>query len=260
MIQLKTLLAALMLILLPQTIGAAEANDSVRVLWIGNSYTFYNDLPRMVQEIGATQNVKYAMTTVTKGGERLSGHLQNPRLIELLAQGGWDYVIVQEFSSTPAYSTTTVVNETYPYAHTIDSLAMAGSPGAKVIFYMTWGHKYGNTRQTPYPLDDTYTAMQDRLKLSYLEMAYDNDAWCAPVGMAWQTVRREHPHWELYKADNFHPSIIGSYLAANVIFTTMFRKPYTTYVVYTIPPRVAHSLQETAQQTVMKNLKLLNIK
>ena len=170
-------------------VSGAEERDSLRMLWIGNSYTFFNDLPSTVRSIAASQGMRLSITTVVKGGEHLSGHLRNPRLHELLKRGGWDYVVVQEFSAGPAADTRTVARTVYPYAKTIDSLAVKYSPEAKVVFYMTWGHKYGNVYKNGYALDDDYQTMQERLKTSYLEMAHDNGAWCAPVGMAWQTVR-----------------------------------------------------------------------
>lgn len=257
---INRLLAAALCSLLPALIYAASPQDTLRILWIGNSYTFYNNLPDVVSDIAASQKMRMKVTRVVKGGERLSGHWQNPQLHELLEQGGWNYVVVQEYSSATAYSTSYVVSEVYPYAHKIDSMAMAHSPEAKVIFYMTWGHKNGNLRQTDYPLDDTYLQMQERVKLSYLEMAYDNHAWCAPVGMAWQTVRREHPEYDLYTADNFHPSLLGSYLAANVIFSTIYQRKYQTSVTCGLAPQIANTLQQTAQKTVLSNLQLLNIR
>lgn len=259
MIRFRQILAVAVMLLLPLTSGAEET-DSLRMLWIGNSYTFFNDLPSIVRDIAASQGMKLSMTTVLKGGEHLSGHLRNPRLHELLKRGGWDYVIIQEFSAGPAADTRTVARTVYPYARTIDSLAVKYSPDAKVMFYMTWGHKYGNVYKNDYALDDDYQTMQERLKTSYLEMAHDNDAWCAPVGMAWQTVRREHPEYVLYAPDCFHPSPVGSYLAANVIFTTIWQRPYQTDVTRGLSVSQAETLQQTAQRTVLDNMRLLNIK
>lgn len=241
-------------------VSGAEERDSLRMLWIGNSYTFFNDLPSTVRSIAASQGMGLSITTVVKGGEHLSGHLRNPRLHELLKRGGWDYVVVQEFSAGPAADTRTVARTVYPYAKTIDSLAVKYSPEAKVVFYMTWGHKYGNVYKNGYALDDDYQTMQERLKTSYLEMAHDNGAWCAPVGMAWQTVRKEHPEYVLYAPDCFHPSPVGSYLAANVIFTTIWQRPYQTGVCCGLPEEQAEILQQTAQKTVLENMTLLNIK
>ena len=82
--------------------GNAQSNKVMKVLWVGNSFTFYNDMPTMVRDIAATQNVKLSITKFLKGGERFAGHLTNEKLIEALQNGGWDYVILQGFSSTPA--------------------------------------------------------------------------------------------------------------------------------------------------------------
>ena len=255
----KTLLAAVCLLAVACQCVAADKADTLRVLWIGNSYTFFNDLPTTVREIAESKGMHLNITSIVKGGEHLKGHLKNPRLTEALKRGHWDYVIIQEFSSAPAADTRTVARDVYPYARTIDSLALKHSPQAKVIFYMTWGHKYGNVYDSAYKLDDDYESMQERLKTSYLEMTYDNNAWCAPVGMAWREIRHTHPEYILYNADCFHPSPLGSYLAANVIFATIWQRPYQTSVTKDLPADQAEVIQQTAQRTVLDNLRLLNI-
>lgn len=257
---MKLIFRLLLLLVLPLA-AHAQAPDSLRVLWVGNSFTYYNDLPAIVQQIAVSQNVPLACTRFLKGGERFAGHLRNEQLLAALASGGWDYVILQEQSSAPAMPTGQVLREVYPDARRLDSLVHAGSPRAQVVFYMTWGHKNGNRHPVAsYPPINTYEGMQARLVTSYLEMAYDNDAWCAPVGMAWRRVRHERPDCVLYQADCFHPALPGSYLAANVIFTTLFRKPYQTDCTMGLAPELAEYLQRVAQQTVLDNLHLLNIR
>ena len=239
---------------------SAADGDSLRILWIGNSYTYFHDLPKIVKDIASSQHVKLSTTTILKGGERLKGHVQNPRLTNELKRGGWDYVVVQEQSTIPSLSTESVINETYPYAHTIDSLAKKHSPNVHVIYYMTWGHKYGCIDKTGYEPAQHYTTMQERLKTTYLEMAHMNNSWCAPVGMAWKKIRDEHPDYQIYEDDCTHPSVLGSYLAANVIFTTIYQRQYQTGVKCGIADSQAEVIQQTAQQTVLENLRLLNIK
>lgn len=75
-----------MFLLLPLA-GQAKDADSLRVLWVGNSYTYYNDMPAIVQQIAATQKVKVSCTRFLKGGERFSGHLTNQKLLKALAAG-----------------------------------------------------------------------------------------------------------------------------------------------------------------------------
>lgn len=240
------------------------AADSTRVLFVGNSYTYYNDMPAMLRQLAASagggEKMNIAFTAFTPGGCSFRKHVENPALIKALADGGWDYVVLQEQSSAPARHSATVARDTYPYAHILDSLARAGSPGAKVIFYMTWGHKPGClTGHKGYPMVDTYEGMQLRLAQSYLEMAYDNDARCAPVGLAWRAVRAERPDLVLYRNDRSHPSRAGSYLAACVIYATMLGRDYQSNYTADLDPMLCEYLQQVALRTVLDNKKLLNI-
>lgn len=258
--RISVLLFALLFLFSVQA-APKQQPDSIRVLFIGNSFTFYNKMPRMVDSIAQNQKKPLAITSITKGGQRLRGHLQNKKLFKLLKKGGWDFVIVQEQSTDPALPTDSVRRLVYPYAHTLDSLIHAGSPKAQTIFYMTWGHKYGFREPMPeYPLINTYDGMLHRLYTSYLEMTYDNDAICAPVGMAWDRVRKKRPNLIMYKHDSYHPSKTGSYLIANVIYCTMFPQYYQCNYTAGLPEETAEFLQQVAQQTVMNNLELLNIK
>ena len=102
--------------------------------------------------------------------------------------------------------------------------------------------------------------MQERIKTTYLEMTYQNNAVCAPVGMAWQRVREERPDYQLYTQDCSHPSKLGTYLAANVIYTVLFGLPYQTNYTANFDSAVAEYIQRTAQETVLQNKDVLNIK
>ena len=141
-------LALLGVLLLCPMLAQANDNDSLKILWIGNSYTYYNNLPALVTKLAAEQGLKLSPTRFLKGGAHLSGHYKNQKLIEALEKGGWDYIVMQEHSSSPAQSTREVVADTYYYAHLLDSLAKKGSPKAQVIYYMTWGHKNGNMQNS----------------------------------------------------------------------------------------------------------------
>lgn len=244
---------------------AAEAKnpvmpgDTVNVLWIGNSYTFYNDLPELFKNIASQERVTVNNTRLLKGGEKLSGHLANPGVVDTISQGGWDYVILQEYSSTPSNSKKYVAENIFPYAEALDSLIHKYSPDAETILYMTWGHKDGNVRETAYPFDDTYEDMQDRIITTYLDLAYELNAACAPVGMAWKTIRKEYPYIDLYNPDKFHPSLAGSWLAANTIFATIYEKPFETSGPEGLSKDEAAILQEVAEETVKDNASILNL-
>ena len=172
----------LFVFLLAGTALAAQKAQPIRVLFIGNSYTFYHNLPDLVSQIGESVGFPIDATACTKGSQRFTGHLQNGKLLRMLAAGGWDYVVLQEQSEAPALPTELVAEGTYRPARTLDSLVHAGSPQARVIYYMTWGRKEGSkTYGNHYPPVATYEGMQQRLATSYLEMAYRSGGWCAPV-------------------------------------------------------------------------------
>lgn len=245
-----------------QTAVKKASDDSLKILWIGNSYTFYNDLPAMVSKLAAEQKIKLAPTRFLKGGEHLSGHYANPELIKALKDGGWDYVVIQEYSAGPAQSTREVIDDTYRYAHLLDSLAHDGSPDCQVIFYMTWGHKKTNVHNKSqldpaYPLDENYRDFQARLRISYIEMAYENRAWCAPVGIAWEDIRTNHPDIDLYAKDGYHPSLAGSFLAAHCFVATILQKPYTSKEYCDLLAPRAKILCKAAQNAVFNNKHLL---
>lgn len=264
---MKALKSALALLLIVMASGAAAAEmpDSVRVLFVGNSYTYCHDMYKMVSRLAENtyvhpgRKVKVGCEARTPGGWSFERHASSEETARAIGRGGYDYVVLQEQSARPAMPTQTVAVLTYPYALRLDSLVHAHNPGARVIFYMTWGHKYGCQDEHDYPLIDSYEGMQNRLATSYLEMAYQTGAMCAPVGLAWQRVRRERPDIILYGEDSSHPSVAGSYLAANVIFCTITGRPYQSYYFAGLEPPVAEYLQQVAQESVLGNARTLNI-
>lgn len=129
-----------------------------------------------------------------------------------------------------------------------------------MIFYMTWGHKYGNRKPVAeYPLSNGYEGMQERLKTSYLEMP-TTTAHVRSGGHGVARGAQRASDCILYRPDCYHPAVPGSYLAANVIFTTILQRPYQTAFTAELPAEQAEYLQRTAQRTVLDNLVLLNIR
>lgn len=222
--------------------------DSLRALFIGNSYTQFNKLVRQVQAIAASTGHKLSVKLVEHGGWTLKKHAANPETLDAIREGNWDFVVLQDQSKAPAREKEWVQENVYKPAYSLDSLRRLYNPKGKTVFYMTWGHNI-----------DTYTDMQQRLAESYLEMTRLLNAWCAPIGIAWKRVLTENPRITLYNPDHSHPSIQGSYLAANVFCSVFFRKPYTSTYLAGLSQAEALYLQQMAQETVFSNLSLWNI-
>lgn len=101
-----------------------------------------------------------------------------------------------------------------------------------------------------HPAVSTYQGMQQRINAAYVRMAKDNGAVVAPVGVAWQKVRQDKPVIGLY-ADNVHPNATGAYLAACVLYATIFKdSPLDRFRPESLGAGQARYLQQTANDTV----------
>lgn len=219
--------------------------DTTRVLFIGNSYTYYNDLPQQVAALAASMDHHVEVASNTPGGYSLQSHLTNATTLNLIEQGTWDFVVLQEQSQTPAFPLSQVESTFYPAAAGLVDLIREANPCAIPMFYMTWGRENGDASNCDaWPPVCTYEGMQDLLTERYLAAAADNEAACAPVGVVWREVFTS-TGTDLYASDGSHPSAAGSYLAASTIFTAIFAEdPYESNYAGLIDFAVSQEIDE----------------
>lgn len=203
---------------------ASFGQDTARALFIGNSYTYYNNMPSMVSSIARSMGDSLYTESSTPGGYTLQSHTTNANTQTKLRAGGWDYVVLQEQSQRPSFSPAQVASAVLPYAEMLVDTAREYSSCVTPLFYMTWGRKNGDANNCPnYPPLCTYAGMQARLRSSYLIMAQQNNAAVSPVGAVWRETRGASAI-ELYTSDESHPSLAGSYLSACTFYASMFHK------------------------------------
>jgi len=232
------------------------------VLFIGNSYTYYNNMPQLVEQIALSFGDSLIYDSSTPGGANFNVHTNNTQTLAKINQQQWDYVVLQAQSQEPSFSPGQVANNTYPYAEILVDSIYANSSCTEPLFFMTWGRKYGDQQNcVAYPPICTYLGMQQRLRESYLEMAFNDSASCAPVGMAWKKSIAIDSTLNLYSSDNSHPSIYGSYLAACTFYASIFKKSAvgSSYWPNAIDSLTALSLQEIGSSTVLDSLAVWNI-
>jgi len=194
-----------------------------QALFIGNSYTYMNGLPELINQIAISKGNSLIYESHTPGGSTLMQHASNSNVQSLLNATEWDYVILQEQSQNPSFPPYQVASQVYPYAEILCEEIREANPCTEPIFFMTWGRENGDSQNCAnYPPICTYEGMQDRLAESYTEMAQNNESLLAPVGIAWKDIRDQHPEINLYSSDGSHPSIQGSYLAACIFYTILF--------------------------------------
>ncbi|MGE8554187.1 MAG: PKD domain-containing protein [Chryseobacterium jejuense] len=209
------------------TFSFAISQTAKRVFFIGNSYTYFNDLPNLIKNVAASTGDILDHQSHTPGGASLKSHV-NSTTMATLVQGSWDYVVLQEQSQRPSLTDQEVDTLVYPYATQLSELIKATNGCGNVIFYMTWGRKNGdNTRCAVHPAVCTYEGMDDLIHQRYMQMARTNEAILSPVGKVWRAIRQQNPTLELYDQDEIHPSYIGSMVAAYTFYTVIFKKDPT---------------------------------
>ena len=198
------------------------AQQSLRALFAGNSYTSANDLPRMVADIAQSMGDELVYASNTPGACTFELHCSNATM-DKICQGGWDFVVLQEQSQLPAFPIEMVEEMVYPFARQLADSVYAFNPTGEPMFYMTWGRKNGDTEfGSMYPMMSTYEGMDSLLYARYMYMAQTNDASVCPVGRVWHYLRDTHGEIELYMPDESHPSLAGTYAAACAFYTMMY--------------------------------------
>ena len=197
---------ALLLFILLSAPGAFAA-DNLRVLFIGNSFTFMNDLPQLTARLAASARPPRTLETkfVGEGGATLKRHWEAGKALEAIRKGKWDYVVLQDQSELGLGLNNPTLFHTY--ARLFD--AEIRKAGAKTVFFLTWARR--DSPQDQALLTDAYASIAAELK-----------AIVAPVGVAWQKALAENPKLVLHYSDGSHPGAAGSYLAACVFYTVLY--------------------------------------
>ena len=190
---------------------------SLNVLFVGNSYTYYNQMPEEAfTSIAREAGYEVSVTSVTHGGYRL-GQFADPedeegvRLRETICGVHYDFAVLQEQSVTP------IKNEEAFLAGISGVMKLISADN--FILYATWGRNDGSPTLTELGL--TREEMTEKLSLAYNAAGERFGARVAEVGRAFLEYSKDHDKDDLYNPDMSHPSTLGSALAARVIFEQM---------------------------------------
>jgi hypothetical protein len=220
---------------------AAKAEDPLRVLFLGNSYTHTNSLPEMVMAIAnSTPGRQIDAKSVTRGGANLAELWSLTNGLETLRSGNWDIVVLQDFSTLGQNFTDSKWNVNDPagllkwskYWHT-----EIQRKNAKTMLYLTWARK-------------AFPEFQTGLNFAYAEAAKELGAQIAPAGLAWKRIRETQPQLELFTADGSHPSPLGTFLTACVFIESLVGKscdvPAKAPLVLKLSPETQKLMAEAA--------------
>ncbi len=249
--RLRAALAATILLL---PVFACSNGETTEVLFVGNSYTFGNDLPGMFSDLAESggRSVKVGMEAT--GGWWLRDHVASEATSNAIASREWDYVFLQEQSIVPSVQNERV-NSMGPAV--ADLATQVREVGATPGLFLTWARK-GGFPEVGY---GSYQPMQDATTNAYIGIGETQSMTIAPVGVAWSLVLIDHPEIFLFMNGGSHPTLHGTYLAACVFYATVFgESPVGLEYDGDLGPDVSGILQTAAADVVLNDQANWNLK
>jgi hypothetical protein len=219
--------------------GVSNKAKPLRVLFIGNSLTYSNDLPAFVEAFAkAAGQRSFSYKTVAFPNFSLEDHWNNKDSLKALKNGPWDFVVMQQGPSASKEGRAVLLEYARRFAGEIRKV------GGRPAFYSVW---------------PSVNRMQDfkGVRESYREAADELDGLMLPVGEAWLNAWKVNSSIGLYSTDGFHPSPLGTYLAGLVIYEQLYNQSpiglpaklrLSSGIAVEVPADTAVILQRAAQE------------
>ncbi len=200
---------------LAATSACASTRKPVRILFVGNSYTYYNNLPRVAETLyEATNKGAFEVGMLVQAGQRLSDVAgpRMPEFLRMLMGGRWDYVVLQEQSSLGGGfgNGRPVLGNPGAFHEAVRALDKEiRRSGGRTVLLETWANERAPEQQGA--ISEAYASIADEI-----------GALVVPAGQVWKAVRSAHPGIRLHQADGSHPAETGTYLTACLLLETLF--------------------------------------
>jgi hypothetical protein len=184
-----------------------------RVLFIGNSYTYFNNLPELVAAISRSlpNGPRIEPVMYARGGMTLQWYWATGEPAALIDGGGWTHVVLQEQSALGAGTDGGDARLSPPgifHQSVRTFVPRIRAAGAEPMLLMTWARLAKPDEQA-------------QLTSAYDTIGQELGVTVSPVGLAWQQARRQWPDLALHVADGAHPNPVGSYLTACVLYASL---------------------------------------
>lgn len=214
----------------PMTADEMALNDGItRILFIGNSLTFYNDLPEMVRGIARSNDERDSVYVFNSwGGYSLKMHITEDLTLGAINRQEWDWVVLQESTPYMAFQEFQGAS-VLPYARRLDSLIHLRNSATRVLLYLANGFEDGIGDCENYPEVCSHDLMVNAMRSNYTLLALELNAAIAPAAVLWKMLRPQ-TKISLHDPDRAHPSLAESYLSALTIYASIFRDELSEHV------------------------------
>ena len=220
--------------------------DGDKILFVGNSHTYTNDLPGMFFEMAQAGGHGVDVYDLTEGSYTLQ-RFSDPEdelgeiLTDALQSEPWDFVVLQE--NTNAAVAFNAKKDMYPYARKLDEMIKAA--GGQTAFLMTWAPEEGAGAFSR-------EMVQGQLAAGYRTIAEELDALLIPGGEVFAKALEQDEELQLWGEDGQHPSVEGTYLAACTAYALLFQEtPVGNPYLADLDQDKAQELQGMAQAFIL---------
>ena len=229
--------------------GPKEPGE-VRVLCIGNSFTYVCHADSMLTEIAASQGMRVRIGKYLHGGRTFGQHLEIARSRQAVEAGGYDYAFLQDQSSTPAKYALTGDRTILDNFITLKDNVLKASPGCTVFLERTW--TYPNLRSGNAEVFGSADSLDACLRRGCRMMAKEAGTNVSPIGDAFVLAGKKYPDIQLLAKDNHHQNLAGSYLKACVNYLLISKKPFRGEpATCGVDPEQAARLRSIAEEVVL---------
>ena len=220
--------------------------DGDKILFVGNSHTYTNDLPGMFFEMAQAGGHGVDVYDLTEESYTLQ-RFSDPEdelgeiLTDALQSEPWDFVVLQE--NTNAAVAFNAKKDMYPYARKLDEMIKAA--GGQTAFLMTWAPEEGAGAFSR-------EMVQGQLAAGYRTIAEELDALLIPGGEVFAKALEQDEELQLWGEDGQHPSVEGTYLAACTAYALLFQEtPVGNPYLADLDQDKAQELQGMAQAFIL---------
>lgn len=226
--------------------GNQAPKDTTKVAWLGNSFTFVNAADFILKELAFQEGHFLDMRVSAYPGARFRSHLGLPKSLDVISEGGYEYVILQDQSTQAARYGRDSQKDVMDYTGTIAAVIRHFSPDCKFIYEQTWAFL-----QEDYGGFGSYEAFDSCATAGAKALADKIGATVSPIAQAFAVVRSERPDIVIYSTDDHHPAAYGAYLKSCVNYLVIFGTPFTKAADFALDPETCAYLRKVAERTVL---------
>ncbi|MBU2938791.1 SGNH/GDSL hydrolase family protein [Lacinutrix sp. C3R15] len=172
--------------------------ESINILFIGNSLTYTNNLPQLVKTHAKQKGIEINTQMIAFPNYAIEDHWNDGQVQKLISSNKFDYVILQQGPSSQSDGRKMLIE----YGKKYKSLCEINN--AKLCYFMVW------------PSLNYYNTFDDVIK-NHEDAASINNSILLPVGKVWKGYIDTYKDIDYYSADKFHPSKKGSHATAKII-------------------------------------------